>query len=462
MRKLFAIYALTFSTFAAASTPIHLSADEALKIGTDAYIFGYPLITMEMTKDVMTNVAKPEGTRAPEGQFLNMSKYPNASFHDVTAPNADTLYSVAWLNLSKEPYILQLPNENGRYYLMPMLSAWTNVFEVPGTRTTGTNAQSYAIVGPTWHGKLPDHVVKIQAPTNIVWILGRTYCTGTPEDYAAVHKLQSEYKLFPLSYFGKSYVPAEGKVNPNIDMKTPVRDQVNNLDAAAYFKMLATSLKLNPPAPADAPMVKELAKIGIVPGQDFDPSKVSADTMQQLNKAVKAGQSRIMQHEKHAGEIVNGWVFSTQTGQYGTDYLQRAFVAYIGLGANLPQDAIYPTATTDSQGNVLNGANHYVIHFDKGQLPPVHGFWSLTMYDAKYFFVDNPLNRYTLSERDKLKSNSDGSIDLYIQHASPDKTKESNWLPAPKGNFSLMFRFYWPKESLIKGEWKLPKINKSV
>lgn len=439
-----------------------LSEQAALTLGTEAYIYGYPLVTMEMTRRVITNVAAPKGTYAPVNQFANLREYPNASFKDVTAPNADTLYSSAFLDLSKEPYVLSLPDENDRYYLMPMLSGWTNVFEVPGKRTTGTGAQTYAITGPGWSGTLPDGVKEIKAPTNIVWILGRTYCTGTPEDYKAVHAIQDQYKLVPLSSYGKPYTPPAGEVDPSIDMKTPVRDQVNALDAGAYFKLLAELMKTNPPAPGDAPMIEKMAQIGIVPGQDFDIAKLDPAVAKGLGGAPKAAQEMIMAAAEKPGKLENGWAVLTDLGSYDTNYLLRAVVTAIGLGANLPQDAVYPKTQIDNEGNALNGANIYVITFPKGQTPPVKGFWSLTMYDAQYFFVDNPLNRYTLSPRNDLKYNEDGSLDLYIQNASPGPELESNWLPAPKGDFILMMRLYWPNEtppSILDGTWTPPPVG---
>src|SRR5262245_23812630 len=164
-----------------------LSEEQALALGTEAYVYGYPLITMEMTRRVVTNVAAPQGAHAPMGQFANLREYPNASFRDVTAPNADTLYSSAFLDLTAEPYVLSLPDEGKRYYLMPMLSGWTDVFQVPGKRTSGDKAQTYAITGPNWKGTLPAGVKQLKSPTALVWILGRTYCPGTPEDHMAVH-----------------------------------------------------------------------------------------------------------------------------------------------------------------------------------------------------------------------------------------------------------------------------------
>lgn len=433
-----------------------LGAQETVASGVEAYVYGYPLVTMEMTRRVMTNVATPAGAHAPMGQFLLMRTYPDAKFKDITAPNADTLYSTAWLDLSQEPYVLSLPDMEDRYFLMPMLSGWTDVFEVPGKRTTGTKAQAYAITGPNWKGKLPEGVKQLKAPTNMVWILGRTYCTGTPEDYKACHAVMDKYQLMPLSAWGKPYKAPAGKVDPTIDTKTAVREQVHGLSAGEYFSLLAKLMKENPPAEADGPMVAKLAKIGLVPGKDFDAAKLPAEAAKEIPGTA---QKLIMGHFKTAGSNINGWIFTTKAGVYGTDYLQRALITAIGLGANRPQDAVYPTSEVDMDGKPYSGANKYVMHFPKGEAPPVDGFWSITMYNGDYFFVDNPLNKYTVSARNDLKYNADGSLDIYIQNESPGKDKEANWLPAPKDKFILMMRLYWPKErapSIIDGTWKPP------
>ncbi|MFO0913630.1 MAG: DUF1254 domain-containing protein [Pirellulales bacterium] len=437
-----------------------LTDQQATEIGVDAYIYGYPLVTMEMTRRVMTNVASPAGTHAPMGQFVLMRKYPDASFTDVTAPNADTLYSTAWLDLTHEPYVLSLPDMNDRYFLMPMLSGWTDVFEVPGKRTTGTKAQAFAITGPGWKGQLPAGLKELKAPTNMVWILGRTYCVGTPEDYAACHATMDKYQLVPLSSYGKPYTPPVGKVDPTVDTKSPVREQVHQLDAGAYFTLLAKLMQDNPPAKADAAMIEKLAKIGVVPGQDFDASKLPAAAAKAIPAAA---QQKILGHFKSSGTSVNGWTFTTKAGVYGTDYLQRAFITAIGLGANRPQDAVYPTSEVDGDGQPYSGEHQYVVHFPKGQTPPADAFWSITMYNGQYFFVDNPLNKYTVSPRNNLKYNADGSLDIYIQHQSPGKDKEANWLPAPEGKFVLMMRLYWPKESapsIIDGSWTPPAVKR--
>jgi hypothetical protein len=435
---------------------------EEFWLATDAYVFGYPLVTMEMTRRIMTNVAKPEGTRAPMGQFMKARSYPDASFRDVTAPNADTLYTTSWIDVGKEPWVLGIPDMNDRYFLFPMLDGWTTVFQVPGKRTTGTKAQTYAITGPGWKGTLPAGVKEYKSPTNMVWILGRIYCTGTPEDYKAVHALQDQCTLVPLSSYGKPYTPPAGSVDAAQDMKTAVRDQVNRLSATEYFTLLCKLMKDNPPVAADAPELKKFERIGIVPGKDFDSSKLAADFSKRIPEI---SQDRIMLQFKVNPAIKNdnGFAFTTKTGIYGTDYLMRALITAIGLGANRPQDAVYPTSQKDAEGKAYDGAHKYVMRFPKGQLPPVRGFWSLTMYDANYFFVNNPLNRYSISARQSLKTNPDGSTDLYIQNESPGKDKESNWLPAPKDKFILMLRMYWPNEkspSIIDGSWKIPPVKK--
>ena len=435
---------------------------EAVSDAVEAYVYGYPLVTMDMTRRQFTNVASPDATHAPMGQILRIRTYPPVEMHTVTAPNADTLYTTAWVDVSKEPWVFSIPDMGDRYYLMPMLDGWTDVFQVPGKRTTGDKAQKYAITGPGWSGTLPAGVTEYKSPTGIVWILGRIYCTGTPADYAAVHAAQDKFSLVPLSSYGKPYTPLPGEVDASFDMKTAIRDQVDAMEVNAYFDYLAKLMKTNPPVAEDAPMIANMAKIGLVPGQDFDRGKLGAFDKEAIKVVPKLAQAKIIEFAKKV-EPVNGWLIIPKAGLYGTDYVDRALVTAIGLGANRVQDAIYPTGQKDGSGNDFDASSKkYVMHFDKGQMPPVDGFWSLTMYDATYFFVPNPINRYTLSQRNKFVSNADGSVDLYLQADSPGKAKEANWLPTPKAKFVPMLRLYWPKEkppSIIDGSWKPPAIN---
>jgi hypothetical protein len=439
-----------------------LTEDEARQLGIEAVVYGYPLVLVDVTKQVQTNVTTPEHNgRAPINQFSNFLKYPTAAYRDVVRMNVDTLYSFAWLDLSKEPLVLSVPDTHGRYYLMPILDSWTNVFASPGKRTTGNSAGDFAIVGPNWTGTLPAGIKELKSPTNTAVVGGRTQANGSA-DYAAVNAIQKQYHLTPLSAFGKPYTPPAGVVDPQIDMKTPPVDQVNRMSAETFFNRLAMLMTSNPPAAADAPMLAKLARIGVVPGRSFDISTLDPAVTKGLDGSVQRAVAKVGAAAKEAGTPANGWRVPPMTvADFGTDYELRAEIALMGIGANLAKDAVYLTAFVDGDGQPLTGGNRYVLHFNKGGLPPVNAFWSLTMYDAESFLAANPLNRYNIAGWMPLKYNPDGSLDVYIQHDSPGKQKESNWLPAPAEAFNVTLRMYWPKEVVLGGSWKPPAIEKA-
>jgi len=448
-----------------AATKLSLTGRQAMDIATEAYIFGYPLVKMDLTRRMMTNVRFPEDMNAPMGQFARIRTYPSASNHEVTTPSADSLYTGAWLDVAKEPWVVSIPDTRDRYCLFPMLDGWSNVFQSPGKRTTGTGPQKYAITGPGWKGKLPSGLKEFKSPTSMVWVIGRVSCTGTSEDYAAAHAIQDQCSAVPLSAYGKPYSPQPGSVDPSTDMKTLVGDQISRMDAATYFNRLALLMKDNPPTKADAPILKRMARLGIVPGQPFDINKLNEAGVQALQAAPDAAFTKMKAWFKDgakAGDSIsqNGWVLTLKTGLYGTDYLQRALIAAIGMGASLPQDTFYAISIADGAGEPYSGNFRYVMHFPPGQAPSVNAFWSLTMYDADYFFVENALGRYALGSRNALKLNPDGSLDLYIQRHPPSAALESNWLPAAEEKFILMLRFYWPKETMLNGSWKIPPVKR--
>jgi len=415
---------------------------------------------MDLTRLQETNVRKPDSAHAPMGQLIKLRSYPAVDNHGAAAPNADTLYTMDWLDVSAEPWVFSIPDMGNRYFIMPMVSGYNEVFFVAGPRTTGSKAQKYAITGPSWSGVLPKGVTRVKSPTALVWILGRIYCTGTPKDYEAVHALQDQFASVPLSAYGKPYTPPLGVADEKFDMKTAVRKQVDSMSREKFFSRLAILLKTNPPKPEDAPLVARMAKIGIVSGRELDRSKLPV-----LGSRLdpKIGLLSMVETMK-AKKPVNGWLYWTSNaGSYGTDYKQRALVTLIGPGLNYPQDAVYPFSEKDAHGDNYDGASHkYIMHFDKGQMPPVKAFWSLTMYDPQFFFVPNPINRYNLSQRNTFVTNPDGSVDLYLQAESPGPNKEANWLPAPKGKFVPMLRLYWPKDTpptILDGSWKPPAIK---
>jgi hypothetical protein len=452
-----AISAMTASAALAQQTPA-LSEQETRDIARDAYIYAYPMLVMEMTRRVGTNVEKAEGAHAPMNQIANIRAFPTPAFTDVVRPNADTLYSAMFFDVSKDPMVFSVPDSGGRYYLLPMLDMWTDVFAVPGKRTTGTGAQTFAVVGPHWQGQLPKGVDTIRSPTSTVWMIGRTQTNGKA-DYAAVHTFQDGLKAVPLSHYGKPYTPPKGTVNAALDMSSP-SDQVHKMDAATFFSTFAELLKTNPPHANDYPIVARLKRIGIEPGKSFVLTSAKPEVQRALQAAIPEAQQDIEAAVHRSGVLANGWRTNlTAIGTYGTDYLHRAGVAFAGLGANPIQDAVYPSLFADSNGDPLRADRRYQIHFDKDQIPPVRAFWSLTMYDERQLFAANPIDRYAIGDRDKLSFNPDGSLDLYIQRDSPGPDTESNWLPTPaSGNFTMNLRLYWPKWEVLDGTWVPPPV----
>lgn len=426
----------------------------------NAYIYGYSLLMMRATEQASTNVVKPDPAtlRAPVNQFANADNIPTPDYHTIAAGNVDTLYSLAWLDLKKEPMVLHLPDTHGRLVMMPMLDAWMNVFASPGTRTTGSAAGDFAITGPGWKGQLPAGVKQIKSPTETVWIVGRTQLDG-PSDLPAVKDLVGKYALKPLSAHGRPYTPPAGQIDPTVPT-TPPSARVAGMDAETYFSQLASLMATNPPAKEDARMVATLARLGIIPGKPFNINARGPATAEALRQAVSEGHKQIQDGIATFGDKVNGWDINLDLGRYGTNYLLRSVTAMYGMGPNISEDAVYLQSRADSQGNLLSGANKYVIHFAPGQTPPVDAFWSLTMYDPNGYLVDNPINRYAIGHSPKPTPNPDGSVDLYIQHDAP-AGKESNWLPAPSGQFWMTLRLYLPQASVLDGTWKPPAVTKT-
>jgi hypothetical protein len=439
------------------------NATDAYEIGVEAYIYFYPLVLMDATRRAATNIEpdKMPGL-GPMNMFHHFREFPTAGFRTVVRPNFDTLYSSAFLDLTREPAIVSAPDTEGRYYMLPMLDMWSDVFAVPGERTSGTKAADFAVLPPGWRGQFPAGMQKIESPTSYVWIIGRTQTNG-PKDYEAVHKVQAGYKVTPLSQWGKTPLPIKTVIDPSVDMKTPPMVQVDTMPAAAYFKYAVELMKANPPHVTDWSTIARLKRIGIEPGKSFDFEGLDTGTQQALAAAATDGLKNMHAKIPTLAKVVNGWQMNTDTmGVYGNYYLKRAIVALVGLGANQPEDAVYPLCLTDAEGKALNGANKYALHFAKEELPPVGAFWSITMYDEQGFQVANPLNRFAIGDRDQLKFNPDGSLDLYLQNESPGADKESNWLPSPaSGTLGVTMRLYAPKAQILDGRWNPPAVKRT-
>lgn len=443
----------------AAGDQTAITEQEARALAVDAYLYFYPLVTMDLTRRQFTNIeAGKELGKGPMNTFNSVPIYPPADFRGVVRPNFDTLYSSAWLDLTGEPAIVSVPDTNGRYYLLPMLDMWTDVFASPGWRTTGTQAGHFAVTPPNWRGTLPTGVTRIDAPTPYVWIIGRTKTDGPP-DYDAVHKIQAGYRITPLLQWGQTPTPPKATIDPTVDMKTPPKTQVNTMEAGKFFAYAAELLNIHRPHITDQPIIAQLSRIGFEPGTSFDLEKADPAIRKAFASAPDEARKLMAWKTPTLARAVNGWLMNTDTmGVYGNYYLKRAIVADVGLGANLPEDAIYPNNLGDQTGKPLDGANKYSLHFDKGSIPPVNAFWSVTLYDADGFQVANPLNRFALSSWMPFKYGPDGALDLYFQNESPGAAKEANWLPAPGGPFNLTMRLYAPKSDALTGKWNPPPV----
>lgn len=461
--RLLGFFALIIVALAAPVAQRAEAQEARVAAAEQAYLYTYPLVLMDVTRRQMTNTAAGEMPgRGPMNQFTHLRAFPEAEAKEVVRPNFDTLYSLAWIDVGQEPVVLSVPEVKDRFYLLPMLDMWTDVFAVPGTYATGTDANSFVIASPDWQGDMPDGMTRIDAPTPMFWILGRTQTNGV-KDYEKIHAIQDAYKIVPLSAWGKDdYTPPAFVKDTSVDDTTPPLEQVANMSAKDYFTYAMELMQTQPPHITDMVMVSRMKRIGLVP-DGFDYDALPSDIQAALEQGAKAAQAAMLAEPEKMGTPVNGWQMTTSgMGVYGNDYLRRATIAMIGLGANPVEQAIYPLNLTDAEGNVPQGDKTYVLHFEKDEIPPAHAFWSLTMYDEAGFQVANPINRFAIGDRDDMKYNDDGSLDILIQHGSPGAGKESNWLPSPaSGTLGMTLRLYWPDVSALDGSW-VPPVLKEV
>lgn len=453
----------------------------------DAYVFAYPLVVMDATKAAMT--APGAAGSATVNEFAHQGALPDHTATGLASRSADTLYSSAWLDLSAEPVILTIPDTRNRYYVLSMLDGWTNVFASPGKRS-GTKRGQYAIAGPGWAGELPRGVTRIDAPTAMVWVVGRIEASGE-NDVAAVGRIQDGLTLTPLSAWGKPGAKAAAQpATPDAAAgaapdavatraprpKTPV-SEVAAMDAATFFSRVAALLPANPPAAEDAAIVATLGELGVVAGQPFAPDAKLVPTMNQAAKAAlasivaAAGGTDVdpdAEAEPEAApdaaagtEAKEPWIALKNPGSYATDYLQRAVNAWRGLGAGADADVLVMVTDADADGRPFNGRFNYLLHFDKAQLPPADAFWSVALYNDRQQFIENGMGRHSIGPRDKPKYNRDGSLDIHLQNSSPGGDKESNWLPTPRGAFSLNMHIHSPKQAALDGTWKPPAVTRA-
>ena len=426
---------------------------DKIMLGAEAYLLAYPLVMMETTR---LHSAQFIG---PENQLRRVRQFPDANFKDVVRPNVDTLYTTAFIRMKDGPWVFEMPANTERYELMPFMDAWTHVFASPGTRTSGSNAATYLLTGPGWQGEVPQGMQWLKSPTDMVWLIGRTQTNGVA-DFATVHRLQDRLQLKKLaSIQNNSNAKVPDAWQRSSATAVPPVIQMRNMSTSEFYERLMRLMVDNPPHADDAPMLERLAAVQLVPGQ--------AVSLNALNRACFALGRWLADDKVHkvlrAKPTQGAWSSPPlNLGAYGTDYNTRAAVAMVGLGANLPQDALYPNTSLDQDGKALMGDQRYRLHFQANQLPPVRAFWSITAYGADEFLIENPLKRFALGDRDALTFNADGSLDIWIQAQAPEAPEQrSNWLPVKaQAPFLLNARLYWPKDNALSGGWKMPTVER--
>jgi hypothetical protein len=422
--------------------------DYAFSTGVQAYVYGYPLVLMAAAQRTYVNSA---------GLLVNHLAHGRGSpaRRVLVLPNVDTLYTFGWLDLSSGPLWFHVPKIEDRYHTFQFLDAYTDNFAYVGTRTNGRAAGDYAIVPPHWTGNVAAGLQKIEAPTPFVFLIGRILAGEDEEDLRVARTLQLQCTLAPLRDFGKS-IPDPG--SPPLGAAAPrIRplEAVAAMNAAAFFGELAKLMDVNEPHTGDQALVRQFAAIGLTPGRGFDLEQLDGPVRRGMERAVASARALIESRIGATGPMRNGWQFY-DIGHWRDEYLRRAAFAWLAIAGNDPEESIYVGAFSDSNGRPLSGTHDYTLHFEPGRTPPVDAFWSLTMYDADRFLVENPIHRYAIRDRTPgLQYNSDGSLDIYISRTAPSG-HESNWLPAAATELSLIMRLYLPKPEALDGSWQPP------
>jgi hypothetical protein len=446
--------------FAMATPATHaaqpVTTAQATALGRLAYLYGFPLLEFLRVRKTQTSVPCPDRQGdAPMNSFSNARQFANPTDRTVVAPNVDTLYSIAQLDLGRGPVVLRHPDMGGRYFVFELIDPYTNVIGYIGSRTTGSSAGRFEI---EWRGHRGHHIPGthvIRSHYRRLWVIGRTLVTGGGGDRRRAIALMSRYRLTPPG--GPRRFPRGCRPGRPTQAGTP--------SGIEFLTALGRALRDNPPPARDRPLLRRLARVGVGPGLSPQRAPLPAAVLEALTSSVDATASSLPTISKLAvlqeAQADHGWAtIGNDIGDYGTDYTFRAEVAELGLGANTRQEAIYPTALTDSRGQLLDGANDYRLLFKRGQTPPNRAFWSLTMYDSSGFLVPNSAHRYAIGDsHPPLRREPNGNIVVLIQRSRPTQ-RDVNWLPAPSGNFRLNMRIYWPTRRVLNGGWQPPPVQR--
>ncbi len=413
-----------------------------------AYLYAFPLVLMDATRKVSTNTETPNGTRAPINQFIHAEKLADAASRAVVTPNVDTIYTQAFLDVGSEPMLYGVP-QTDRFFNVQVLDAWTNtaaVLEAPGL---------YAITRSDWQGELPEGVQRIDVPTNRVWTIARIVLSGQ-EDLPNVRAIQDKMQLMPLSaYQMDRWTAPAGTYDPAYDF-VPVQ-HVLALSPQEFFDTANQLMEMNPPAAADAPVLRELAALHVGPSEKFDDKALGLFSGLRWKLMLLQLKGKLKAEAANYAQQMGQWIYyGDPIGDFGTAYTYRAMVALMGLGANTTDVAIYPKTDVDSTGAVLTGKKTYTLHIEAEPPTKEKGFWSVTAYGEDNFLIDNAIDRYCVNDRSGLHRNPDGSIDIILSKEAPEDT--TNWLPVGEGDFHLFLRIYKPDTAALEG-WQPPVVR---
>lgn len=461
-RKLFVVTSLAVMTACAgvsiAEDPAPLRAKS---IAAQGYVFGFPILLMDATMQASTTEPYPCGLGGPVNSFTHKFNPPEPDFRAVVRPNVDTLYSSAFLDMSGGPMVLEVPEVKDRFYLMAMLDAWTNNFAGPGSQTNGGAATHYLIVGPDWQGDVPAGTELVQAPTHLVWIIGRTELKGAG-DVDAANAIQRQYKLYPQG--GEPVAPPTSACRPMSEMTEP-EEQVKSMDGPEFFSQLDTLMERYPPSEtARGLMTENLTLIGVGGDAETPVEDLPEDVKSALTEGIAIGQKALDAGFELSGQL-SAWSpdpAKVSLGDYGDDFAVRGVVAQIGFGANRNEFATYQNASQDGDLDLLDGASHdYTLTFEPGKTPPVDAFWSVTVYDKDGFLIGNDIGRYSLGSNSGLVKDAGGATTILFASKQPAGSPQENWLPVPEGEFQVTLRMYAPESPILKGGWRAPPILKA-
>jgi hypothetical protein len=434
---------------------------EARAIAKEAAVYGFPIVDSYRITHEYFLAPGTSQYKGPQNEIINTPRVYTPADTAIQTPNSDTPYSYMGADLRAEPLVLSVPEvEKGRYYSLQFIDAYTFNFAYAGSRTTGNGAGKFLLAGPNWKGEKPQGIKEvIRSETELVLVFYRTQLFD-PQDLDNVKRVQAGYKVQPLSQFlGKPAPKAAPKVS-YLAPCTPAEEK----SSLKMFGVLNFVLQFCPTVPSERALMERFAKIGVGGGKEFDPSKLSPEMRKALEEGMADAWVEFGGLVKlfDAGTVTSGQVFGTREF-LKNNYLYRMGAAALGIYGNSEQEAMYPVYGLDADGKKFDGANRYTVRFAADQLPPVHAFWSLTMYELPAsLLVANPIDRYLINSPmlPNLKRDADGGLTIRIQNESPGKDLESNWLPAPKGPFTMYMRLYWPKEAAISGKWKAPKAER--